>query len=157
MDCQDHEEVRRSREIDPSSSDDDDFGLDEPHPDDLDPDQERTWRELQAFRQRLDDGTECRCNDFVVQILGGAWTASHRGSRPMLCKVGPRATKPRLGARCRGVPFSARFEIAAYSEAPAAIMARAWCSKMQHAYEIALREALGEAVAPEQRRDWKEP
>jgi hypothetical protein len=45
----------------------------------LDDAAEYAWEELEKVRLRIGDSTELRADDFTVKVLGGVWTAAHRG------------------------------------------------------------------------------
>ena len=92
--------------------------------------------QLEKYRQAWQESKEIRCHDFQVSVLGGAWTAKHKG---VIADAFSGAAKGELAlnwCRARGMPKSARYEISAYGEEFASIFARAWCSKMQYALNV---------------------
>jgi hypothetical protein len=116
---------------------------------------ERAWAELEQLRDEWDAGPDQRQGDFWVHVLGGNWQLAHKG-------VVADAIQGRCGnqaiewCRSQGVAYTARFEIATFSEAHAAVMARCWCSKMQHFFNIGIctgRTAFSEADMS----SWTEP
>ena len=71
---------------------------------------------------------------FPVKLLGGAWTARHRGRAFDAFKA--EASSKDVVAFCTRfcMAKSARFDISLYGEAGASLMCQAWSRKMAHFY-----------------------
>jgi hypothetical protein len=123
----------------------------------LDPQSEDVWAELEEIRGKWRALPEVRDNDFGVTVLGGQWTARHRGVAADALKGHARTAEAQSWCRRVGVPVSARFEISAYGQAAAATLARAWCSRMQHFYNLAEEMPEDADFTDEQRGSWQEP
>jgi len=118
----------------------------------------QAWEELQQVRERMVDLPEKRAGDFVVSVLGGVWTAKHRGVAADA--VQGRAKGQAVISWCHKAKVlqSARFEISAYTEASAGILARAWCSKMQHFWNLSMQSPeQPTAFSAEDKRSLLEP
>ena len=118
---------------------------------------DEVWTELEQLRHEWEGSPDQRRGDFLVHVLGGQWQLALKGV--VADAIQGRACNQAVEwCRSRGVSYTARFEIATFSEAAAAVMARAWCSKMQHFYNIALRSGDGGHVFSEaERSSWAEP
>jgi len=132
--------------------------LSEVDPDSLAQQAQTAWVDLDEFRRRLWDFGEVEEDKFQVRVLGGSWTMIHRGVAADAIQGHARGQEAQTWCRQHRLPLSARFEIRAYGEAPAAVFARAWCSKMEHLYR---RGAGGQASSSSSSADagamWKEP
>ena len=99
---------------------------------------DQVYRELNEKRAAWLAQAPADIVDFRCTILGGAWTKLHSGKA---CDyvMGKAATKE-VDQWCRrySMAVSARFSIAMYSERIGSVLAREWCRKMQHYYDIAV-------------------
>ena len=113
---------------------------------------------LETLRQELADLPEARSLDFQVTLLGGAWTLAHRGVVADACSAAARGETAVQWCRSRSMPLSARYERGLYGEEFAAILASAWCPKMQFVLNECLKTAEPAASLPEEVRDrWVPP
>ena len=71
-----------------------------------------------------------------VSVLGGAWTAKHKGVAADAFSASARGEMAIALCRKRSMNRSARFELSLYGEANAAILARSWCCKMQYIFNM---------------------
>ena len=114
--------------------------------------------ELARFRASWAEAQEGRSNDFQVTVLGGSWTARHKGVVADAFSGSARGDTANAWCRCRGLPRSARYEIALYGEEHAAALARVWCAKMQYLFNVCLeREDDRHALSPAEVAAWPEP
>lgn len=114
--------------------------------------------QLAKFREAWQETEEQRSRDFQVSVLGGTWTAKHKGVVADAFSASARGEVAIAWCRARTLPRSARFELSLYGEANAAVLARAWCSKMQ--FMLHLCKKLGDdlhAFSLEEKADWPEP
>lgn len=125
---------------------------------DMDDDEvEAIYEELERRRREL-AADHPSGEDFGTTLLGGRWTLRERGdSADVVQGRGRNALAKEFCAR-RGVPQTARFEIAQYTEANAAILARAWCHRMQYFYDLeVVSGGAAYSFAPEDCRAYVEP
>ena len=68
---------------------------------------------------------------------GGAWTAAHRGVSFDAYRAEGSNRRADAFLEAQHLPKSARFDVSVYTQAGAALLARTWCEKCQHLYDIA--------------------
>jgi hypothetical protein len=76
-------------------------------------------------------------------VLGGAWTAAHKGVAYDAYKALASSAEAREWAHSYSLPLSASFALARYGEETAAILATFFCDKMNHLWRIHVEEAPG--------------
>jgi hypothetical protein len=92
--------------------------------------------ELREAREVAAQGRD-GCDDFRVRVLGGAWTAAHKGVSFDAYRGECCCQQASVFLEAQQPPKSARFDVAVYTVAGAALMARTWCEKCQHLFDIA--------------------
>ena len=97
-----------------------------------------------------------KASDFAVAILGGAWTMAHLGVAYDAYQGKASGNDPTEWCTKLSLAKSARFSIAAYGDRHANILAAAWCSHMQHLYDMWDRDDAG-FVYGREREPWAEP
>jgi hypothetical protein len=95
---------------------------------------EHAFEELERRRAEWAEAPEERFEDFGVRLLGGEWTARERGVACDAFQAYARGALATAFCAGRGLAKTARFEIALYGEANAAVLARGWAHKMQWHY-----------------------
>jgi hypothetical protein len=114
--------------------------------------------ELRKYREAMLGSQEVRCNDFQVSLLGGAWTAKHKGVLADAFTGAAKGEEALAHCRSRGIPRSARYEISTYGEENAAAFARSWCSRMQYVFNICCaHEDQEHKLTPKEIENWPEP
>ena len=83
-------------------------------------------------------------HDFKTGVLGGKWTAKHKGVPFDAIQGSARGVLAQSFCRRRNVQLSARFDVSAYGQVACNVLARAWCHRMQYYYNLELTDALGE-------------
>jgi hypothetical protein len=91
---------------------------------------------LGAKRAALADESELEFDNFRVTILGGQWTAKHKGVPFDAVQATARGDLPNAWSIKHGLNRSARFELALYGEAWAPVLARGWAHRMQFFYNL---------------------
>jgi hypothetical protein len=113
---------------------------------------------LEKFRQQWEESVELRCHDFQVSLLGGSWTAKHRGVIADAFSGAAKGDRARSWCRSRRMAMSSRCEISLYAEEFASVLARCWCSRMQHLFNIAEKHHNDLHVfLPDELASWPEP
>lgn len=82
-----------------------------------------------------DQHAEHATPDFSVELLGGAWTASHRGVSYDAFRGAAHAGNPQAFCELFGLQKSFRASIRLCTEPLANLIAQAWCSRMQFFYD----------------------
>lgn len=95
--------------------------------------------QLAKVRQSFLEAKEDRCLDFQVTILGGQWTAAHKGVAADAFSAAAKGNMAIQWCKRRAIPQSARYEISLYGQEAAAAMARCWASKMQYMFNICIQ------------------
>lgn len=117
-----------------------DQGLDE---DDLD----QVMRELEQVRTAVAADAPERCtDDFRVTVLGGAWLLEHRGIPFDAVQGAARGAMAKDFCRRRQAQVTMRFDLGAYGQDACGVLARAWCHRMQHHFNLELESPLGANV-----------
>ena len=98
-----------------------------------------------------------RTEDFCVHVLGGEWTQRHRGVAADAIQGRARGQEAVQWCRLHGLPQSSRHSIREFTEERAAILARAWCSKMQHFINLRPERDVRTMWTADERRSWAEP
>jgi hypothetical protein len=103
-----------------------------------DADVDAMFVEFAAHRAQWADGLPATTDDFKVTLLGGRWLAAHHGMAYDAFQGASTNQRAKLFCRNRNMPFSARYNISTYGNAEASMLARTWCHKMQHYYNVAV-------------------
>ena len=105
--------------------------------------------ELDRQRDELRAAEGVTATDFRIKLPGGRWTLQHRGVAGDCVRGMASGRCAPISCHAYGVPTMARFDFSAYPNGVPAIMARAWCHKMQFFFYIYCRAPPGtELVAP---------
>ena len=84
-------------------------------------------------------------DDFKTAILGGSYSM-HRTGEPLDAVQGSaRGALAKAFCTRRDVQRTIRFDLKSYGQHASGVMARSWCHKMQHYYNLELVSPLGEA------------
>jgi hypothetical protein len=113
--------------------------------------------ELEGLRLELQDQAEPRVGDLVVSALGGAWTLANRGVVSDAVRARARGMVAQTFCRAHRLPVAARFELSAYGAEDAAVLARAWCSRMQHLMNLQPQAGGAASAETSPAHDWVEP
>ena len=73
---------------------------------------------------------------FKVALLGGAWTSRHRGVACDAFQGSARGEAAKAWCGQYHLNKSSRYEISMYGERAASLLAKSWCHKMEHFYNI---------------------
>ena len=119
------------------------------------------WEELEQARLEWESAPEDTPVYFRVVVLGGKWTAAHKGRAADA--ISGQASGKDAEKWCRslkhvGATITSRYDMELYTAERAAILARAWCSKMQHFYSITA--LLGKSIyqlSGTEMNSWVEP
>ena len=119
------------------------------------------WEELENARLEWENAPEGAPVHFRVRVLGGKWTRANKSRSAGT--ISSRASRQEVETWCRnlediGVTMKSSYDMELYNLERAAVLARAWCSKMQHFYSItALKDQTPFQLTPAEIGSWVEP
>lgn len=112
--------------------------------------EEDTWlenmRQLETARAQLNCGAQEEAH-FHTKVLGGAWAMSHLGTPYDAVQGACRGALAEAFCRRRRVQKSMRFNYNLYGASACAILARAWCHKMEFFLQQELQHPDGASLA----------
>eukprot|EP00969_Alexandrium_andersonii_P094537 4176715-Alexandrium_andersonii.AAC.1 len=114
---------------------------------------------LDEAKAALAKATTQSHDDFKAIVLGGpAHMAQHGKAYHSVCGV-TRGGLAKDFCKRRGVQYTFRCSYALYGDAACGILARAWCHKMQHYFNLELASSEGEDLVftSEHRNTYSEP
>ena len=118
----------------------------------------QVYEELEAKRLQWRDDGFVEQQWFRVTLLGGAWLRQKRGRTYDAFKGAASGGAVSDWCSSRGLQKSMRFEVTLYGERGAAIMARAFCHKMSHFYELCRDlDELDHVFSMEEKQAYAEP
>ena len=94
---------------------------------------------LHKKREEWHMGAAGEPSDFTVSLVGGAWSQKKFGKAYHAFKSAARRGDPEDWCGEYGLNKSASFEISLYGEPLAALLAQAWCHRLQYFYNIYLQ------------------
>ena len=103
-----------------------------------------------------DEGGAAKSSDYAVALLGGSWTMAHLGVAFDAYQGKASCRDASEWCTTFSLQKSSRFSIAAYSDRAASTLAAAWCSHMQHLYDLWDPDEAGFTYA-RPREPWPEP
>lgn len=119
--------------------------------------EEAIWAQVDGLRKDVID-PKWQMGAFIVAVLGGKWTMQHRGVSADAIQAAARGAQAIGWCTACHVPKSARYELATYGAANAALLARTWAAKMTFFYNLATASTeLLVSFSLEQKASWPEP
>ncbi len=98
----------------------------------------QVFEELEAKRdqwaQVLDKGRD----DFKTSLLGGAWTAAHKGVVCDTVKASASGAMARSWCQQYGLPKTISFSLQKHGEQAAGALGNLWCRRMQALFDVYL-------------------
>ena len=108
-----------------------------------DEDIQQMLEDLDKARAALSADPEPSTDDFKVSVLGGHWTMEHHGVGADAVMGSARGNAAKAFCTRRGVQQGIRFNYSVYGAEACGILARGWCHKMQHFYNLELSRPNG--------------
>ena len=118
---------------------------------------EAIFAELCAKRVAMAAETPLAGDDFRTGVLGGAWTQREKG-RPYDA-INGRAANAVAEDFCQkyALAESSRYAVSVFGDALAAVMARAWCHRMQLFFDVATANGANYSFTDDDHASYEEP